>query len=213
MPPAPRRDDLIDTALDLFHRDGFRAVGIDRVIAETGVAKMTLYNNFESKEALMLAALRRRQDAFGAWLRKRVAELARTPRGRLLALFDGLGEWFMRRDFRGCLFIRAASEFPALADPAHRMASDHKRRFRAYIADLARDAGARDAEALAFQLAILVDGAIVAAQISGKADAAAHAKRAAAIVIKAALWKSAPKNCPRVERAKTRGPAGVPHKR
>ena len=121
---ASRRDQLIDTALDLFNRNGYHATGIDRILAEAGVAKMTLYKHFGSKDALIQAALERRDERWRAWFRDAVARRAETPRGRLLAVFDALEEWFVRPDFHGCMFIRAAGEYAALDDPIHANAAE-----------------------------------------------------------------------------------------
>ena len=87
-----RRDHLVETALGLFMRDGFHATGIDAILAEAGVAKMTLYNHFKSKDELILAALRLRDEQFLEWLVSAVEARADKPRGRLLALFGALDE-------------------------------------------------------------------------------------------------------------------------
>ena len=85
---SSKRDLLINTALELFSREGFHATGIDRILSESGVAKMTLYNHFKSKDELILAALRRRDETFRNWFMRTVEASAETPRGRLLASFD-----------------------------------------------------------------------------------------------------------------------------
>ncbi|MDJ0935396.1 MAG: helix-turn-helix domain-containing protein, partial [Kiloniellales bacterium] len=108
---ATRRDHLVDTAAKLFARHGFHATGIDRILAEAGVAKMTLYKHFRSKDELILAALRRRDEEFRNWFRRRVEARADAPRARLLAVFDVLAEWFEQPDFAGCTFVAAAAEF------------------------------------------------------------------------------------------------------
>lgn len=186
-----RRDHLIDTALELFRRDGFHATGIDRILAESGVAKMTLYKHFRSKDDLILAAVRRGDEQFRNWLTRAVERRGRTPRERLLALFDALEEWFARPDFAGCTFINASAEFGAPDDPIHAAAAEHKRLVLGYIRGLARAAGAPDAEGLARQLMLLTEGAIVITQVSGQGSgeigAAAEARRAAEVLIGQAL--------------------------
>ncbi len=114
-----RRDHLVDTALELFIRDGFHATGIDKILAESGVAKMTLYKHFKSKDELILSALRRRDEHFRNWFMRAVESRAREPRQRLLAIFDALDEWFSGRDFNGCMFINASAEFARPDDPIH----------------------------------------------------------------------------------------------
>ncbi len=189
--PASRRDHLVDTAVELFARHGFHATGINRVLKESGVAKMTLYKHFRSKDELILAALRRRDERFRNWFVRTVEELGRTPRERLLALFDTLEEWFARPDFAGCTFINASAEFGDPDDPIHAAAAEHKRLVLGYIRGLAQAAGAPDAEGLARQLMLLTEGAIVMAQVSGQVSgeigAAAEARRAAEVLISRAL--------------------------
>ena len=184
---STKREQLVDSALDLFYRRGFNATGIDAVLAEAGVAKMTLYNHFKSKDELILAVLRRRDENFRNWLMRFVEERGATARERMLALFDAHEAWFKQKDYRGCMFINAAAEFPVIADPIHGIAAEHKRLVAGYLTDLAREAGATDAEGLAFELMLLLDGAIVCAQVTGVADAATRARAAAEVLIAAAL--------------------------
>ena len=184
---SAKREQLVDTAIELFYRGGFNATGIDKVLAEAGVAKMTLYNHFKSKDELILATLRRRDERFRNTLMRSVEERADTPRERLLAVFDAHGEWFHEEGFRGCMFINAAAEFSDIADPIHAIAAEHKRLIVGYLAQLAREAGVKDPERLAFDLSLLLDGAIVCAQISGDADAASRSRDAARVLIDEAL--------------------------
>jgi AcrR family transcriptional regulator len=180
---ASRRDQLIDTALDLFNRHGYHATGIDRILAESGVAKMTLYNHFGSKDALIEAALATRDERWRSWFREAVARRAETPRGRLLAVFDALDEWFAQPDFHGCMFIRAAGEYAGLDDPIHAAAAEHQRLVLAELRGLAAAAGARRPARLARELMLLVLGAIVATQVSGPVAAGQTAKKAAAVLL------------------------------
>jgi AcrR family transcriptional regulator len=179
-----RKDHLVETALDLFYRHGFHATGIDRILAESGVAKMTLYKHFKSKEDLILAALRLRDERFRAWFRAEVENRTRSPRKRLLTIFDVLEEWFGAVGFQGDMFINAAAEYGDLAHPIHAAAADHKTAMRRYFLDLAGAAGARDAELLADQLALLVDGAIAAAHVGGNMRSARHARRIAKLLLR-----------------------------
>ncbi len=184
---STRRDHLVDTALDLFNRDGYHATGIDRILAESGVAKMTLYKHFGSKDALIRAVLARRDERWRDWFRDTVARRAETPRGRLLAVFDALEEWFAGPDFHGCLFIRAAGEYARRDDPIHAMAADHQRLVLADLRDLAAAAGAPRPARLAREIMLLALGAIVATQVNGPVDAGQAAKKAAEVLIEAAL--------------------------
>jgi AcrR family transcriptional regulator len=187
MARSPRREALIDTALDLFNREGFHATGIDRILAQSGVAKMTLYNHFASKDELILAALRRRDEGMRHWLRRAVEAREREPRRRPLAVFDALADWFKSRDFRGCLFIKAAAEFGDRNAPAHAAAAEHKRLLLGYLRQLAAAAGVSEPDRLARQLMLLVEGATAAAHISGDAAAAQDAKAAAQTLLRAEL--------------------------
>ena len=184
---SAKRDRLIDTAIELFNRDGYRATGIDKILAESGVAKMTLYNHFGSKDELILAALKRRDARWRAWFGHALARRAESPRGRLLAVFDALEEWFAQADFQGCMFMRAASEFCACDDPIHAASAEHQRLFLAELRDLAAAAGAQRPAKLAREILLLVMGAIVATQVNGPVDAGKAAKKAAEVLIKAAL--------------------------
>ncbi len=184
--PSAKRDHLIDTALRLFNRDGYHATGIDRVIEEAGVARMTLYNHFKSKDELILAALARRDERFLAWIDGRLRALAETPRDRLLAMFDALGEWFQSDDFSGCMFINASAEFGQADNPIHKAAADHKILVWRHFRDLAKAAGAADPRDLASSLMLLAEGAIVMAYVAGRKDAAAQARKAAGQLIKQA---------------------------
>lgn len=182
-----RRDHLIDTAARLFEREGYHAMGIDRILAEAGVAKMTLYNHFRSKDELILAALRRRDERFRIWFVRAVERRAKAPRARLFAAFDALAEWFREPDFSGCMFINAAAEFGRAEDPIHAACAEHKRLILGYLEELAVAAGAAEPEELADGLMLLMEGAIVMCHVAGDAEAAAKAKRAGAVLITAAL--------------------------
>ncbi|MEZ0264284.1 MAG: TetR/AcrR family transcriptional regulator [Phycisphaerae bacterium] len=167
------RDRLLDTAIDLFYAHGFHAVGLDRVLAETGVTKTTFYKHFESKDDLVVAAIERRDEwERGAWGRA-IGKLAGDdPRARLVALFDVLDVWFNDPSFGGCIFINAAAEFADPRDPAHQVAAAHKRRARDDFRDLARAAGATDPEALADQYTALFEGTLIMRHVHGRDDAA-----------------------------------------
>lgn len=162
-----RRDHLVGTALALFSKHGYHATGIDRILAESGVAKMTLYKHFRSKDDLILAALRRRDEEFCRWFQSEVESRAAAPRERLLAVFDVLDTWFKDPEFSGCCFMHAAGEYGRKDDPVHVAAAEHKARVLGFLRELAQAAGAANADEIARQLMLLVDGAIVAAHVSG----------------------------------------------
>lgn len=180
-PPEPRtsRDKLIVKGIDLFYRRGFHAVGLDRLLAEVGVTKTTFYKHFESKDALILEAIRRRDEwEMAAW-RGAVEELAGfDPKAQLLGFFDVLDLWFNDPDFGGCMFINAASEFPNPADPVHQAAAAHKHKSRDLFCEMARGAGLRDPEGFADVYTMLFEGTLVLRQVHGRNDAAKLARAA-----------------------------------
>jgi AcrR family transcriptional regulator len=173
---ASGRERVLATAYDLFSRHGTRAVGVDRIIEESGVAKMTLYRNFSSKDELILAFLERRETQWTrAWLQSEVEARATTPSGRLLAIFDVFGEWFAKDGFEGCSFINVMLEVTEAGHPVRDAAVRHLAAIRAFLAGLAAEAGVADPDAFARQWHILMKGSIVAAA-EGDADAAARAR-------------------------------------
>ncbi|MCK9688677.1 TetR/AcrR family transcriptional regulator [Scleromatobacter humisilvae] len=155
---ATPRERILRAAHDLFYREGVRATGIDRVIAESGVAKLTFYRQFASKDELVLAFLDVRHERWMAWF---VAALARHG-GTPAAIAPTLSEWFASDDFRGCAFLNSVGELaPALAavlDVTRR----HKQEMTAAVTRLMKPAPGRARAARA--LALAIDGAIVQAQ-------------------------------------------------
>ncbi len=186
VPASPKRDHLMATAWRLFYRDGLRAVGIDTILAEAGVAKMTLYNHFASKEELILAILEKRDQEFRASLLAQVAAAGPDPVQRLLAVFDWHEGWFGSEAFKGCVFIRALSEYPDPNHPIHLAAWRHKVAVKAALTDLCATAGAKDAAALAETLSFLLDGAIVTAHATETTAPARSARATAAQLLQLA---------------------------
>ena len=179
------RERVLETAYELFSRHGTRAVGVDRIIAESGVAKMTLYRNFASKDDLILAFLERREERWTRdWLQATVERRAETPAQRLLAIFDTFGEWFEREDFEGCSFINVMLELSDRDDPGRVASVQHLSVIREFLAGLAAEAGVEDAAGFAHQWHILMKGSIVAAA-EGDASAAARAQELGALLLDA----------------------------
>lgn len=172
------RERILDTAYELFSRNGIRAVGVDRIIAESGVAKMTLYRHFGSKDELVLEFLRRREQRWTQeWLQAEVEQRADDPAERLLAIFDVFDAWFRTDDFDGCSFINVLLELTDRASPVRRATVGHLATIRSFLQRLAADAGVADPEDFARRWHILMKGSIVAA---GEGDREA-ARRAQAI--------------------------------
>lgn len=183
-PQTSARERLLDAAAELFYREGVQSVGIDRVIEHAGVAKASLYNTFGSKEELVHAYLLRRHARTTSRITTAIAP-HRTPRAKLLAVFDSLAEVIHRPGFRGCAFSSASAE----SKPGGLVDADtaaYRAWFRALFTDLATQGGARNPALLGHQLHLLYDGM---AQ-SGNLDhdpSATKAGRAAAL----SLWAAA----------------------
>jgi AcrR family transcriptional regulator len=168
---------ILETADRLFYEEGFRAVGIDRIIAEAGVAKATLYAHFPSKDDLILAVLEHRERSTDAFFRSAMARHA--GEGSLRAFFGALREWFESPGFRGCAFQNAVVE---LADPSHpgtAYSRGFKRRFGESLRGIIEASVGGEAARFAPAVFLLVEGAIVTAAIQGEPDAVDVARDAA----------------------------------
>ncbi len=167
MPPS-RRDELIDAAMRVFYKHGFHASSLDDILNEGGISRMTLYNHFKSKDELIVAAMRRRDEIFRNRMMKFVDARAKTPIERILAVFEFHEDWFTGSEFCGCMFINAAAEFSAANSPQRRLAADHKQAIVRYLHELCDQAGFLDPSDVAEQLNILLEGSIVAARVVGQ---------------------------------------------
>ena len=173
------RQRILETADRLFYQDGIRAVGIDCIIAEANVAKMSLYKHFPSKDDLILAVLRHREEGVLKFFRSATERHAKKTKNPLRAFFAALKEWFETPGFRGCAFQNAAVE---LADPTHPgtgFVRGHKQRFAEFLRGLVEQSVGKRAAKVAPAVTLLVEGAIVTAVIQGKPDAADVARDAA----------------------------------
>jgi AcrR family transcriptional regulator len=183
MRQAPR-DRLIDTAAALFYERGLPNVGINEVTDTAGVARMTLYNNFASKEDLALAAFERQ-----AKLRRELIEkclgASATPEDQLLAMFDVAEKLAAQPKFRGCAFINVAVQDPDPKCRMHELVRAHKDWIRARFRDIAERAKRKRPEVLAQQFLALWDGAIVEAFIQGSTESVRASKLAARILLAA----------------------------
>ena len=181
--PESGRERVLETAYELFSRHGTRAVGVDRIIAESGVAKMTLYRNFASKDDLILAFLERREERWTrAWLQDTVESRAATPAQRLLTIFDVFGEWFARDDFEGCSFINVMLELDDPSSPVRRESVRQLHEIRGFIGGLAAEAGVQAVDGFARQWHILMKGCIVAAA-EGDRQAGARARELGTLLL------------------------------
>jgi AcrR family transcriptional regulator len=162
---APRRGEpsarerLIETAIELFYQEGIRAIGIDTVVARSGVSKSSLYRVFSSKEELIAAFAEEQNRRFWQWWDETATRHAGAPRKQIEALLDGVAEQIANPRFRGCPFINLATEFPDRQHTGTAVACANKMQLRKQLRLLARALGARDPRQLGDQLALLIDGA------------------------------------------------------
>ena len=176
------RERILEAAYALFAHQGTRPVGVDAIIEKSGVAKMTLYRHFRSKQDLVLAFLDRRAALWTeGWLIREVTTRASEPRDQLLAIFDAFHDWFQSEDFEGCTFIKVLLEYQA-GDELHGVATENLAKIRAFVCDLAVRAGIKDAEVFCGIWHMLMKGCIIAAT-EGNRDAALQAKRAATVLL------------------------------
>jgi len=163
--PAPEapdvRERILQTASRLFYTRGVRAVGIDVVIAEAGVAKTSLYRHFRTKDELVVAFLEREDLDFWATWEGAASAHADDPMAELEAHARWIGDKLARANYRGCPQINVAAEFAESDHPARVFAQAHMQALRARLADLARRLGARRPQELAAQLALAINGAFV----------------------------------------------------
>ncbi|MFD4294707.1 TetR/AcrR family transcriptional regulator [Rhodococcus sp. NPDC058505] len=171
---------LLDAAEELFNEHGVQAVGMDAIRTRSGVSLKRLYQLYPSKERLVEAMLRRRDHAVRDEIVGFLAPYA-DPRERILGVFDYLDDWFRRDDFRGCTFINTFGELGGSNAVVADIARTHKAAFLDCLRDLVR--AADRPEGLADQLALLANGAMATAAISGSPTPAAQAKDAARVLL------------------------------
>lgn len=181
------RDRLLDTAEHLFYAEGIRAVGIERILDESGVGRASLYRHFTSKNDLVVAVLKRRDQQWRTWLQ---AAVTATPNSGPLAVFDALADRFAADDYRGCAFINTMVETADFDSPAHAVARHHKHAVIEYLSGLLHNSGYP--ESLAPHLMLLMDGAIVTAVRERDPGVALLARDAAAALLASATGNAGP---------------------
>lgn len=183
------RDRILGTAFRLFYAHGPRGAGVDTVIAESGVAKATLYKHFPRKDDLVLAYLDEVDRTWFGQLRAAAREAGPEPADQLVGMFDALASATRREGFHGCAFINTAAE-SASGTPVHARTVEHKTVVRAWVADLARRAGATDPDLLARQLTVLLDGGLASGVLDADPETATAAREAARTLVTAAVAAS-----------------------
>lgn len=169
----PARERILLTAHDLFYRDGIRATGIDKIIAESGVTKVTFYRHFPSKHDLILAFLDYRHERWMAWFKEALARHGASPGGGLSPVLPALEEWFNNPVFRGCAFINSVAELGGASPDVMDISRRHKQDMADVVAELLPDSPLR--RDLANAAAIAIDGAIFKAQLDNQPESAAGA--------------------------------------
>lgn len=179
------RERLLEAAEALIYAGGIHATGVDAIVRQSGTARKSFYTHFESKDALVAAALARRDERWMRWFIEGTLRHGKSPRARLLGMFAVLREWFASADFHGCAFLNASGEIAAADDPIRVVAREHKERLLAFVREQCDEhivelgANTNGAARLARQWLILIDGAIGVALVSGEPDVALDACAAA----------------------------------
>jgi AcrR family transcriptional regulator len=176
LPAKPSmKDRILETADRLFYLQGIRAIGVDTIAAEIGISKRTLYNHFPSKDALISAYLERR------FVQPRPSD--KSPIEQILGTFDSLERRFASKDFRGCPFVNAVAELGSEDRSVRKVAVEFKESRRLWFRDHLVRLGVTDAEGLATQLAVLVDGSIAQDLVRNDPAMARAAKEAAKVLL------------------------------
>ena len=183
--PSAARERILETAFALFYARGIRAVGIDLIIAESGVAKATFYTHFPAKDDLVVAYLDKVDGVWSGQLQTAAEAAGPQPADQLVGMFDALRSACRREGYRGCAFINAAAESqPGTA--VHDRTVAHKRAVLSWVRGLAEQAGAGDPEALARSLTLLLDGGLASGSLDASPDAPEVAKASARALVDAA---------------------------
>jgi AcrR family transcriptional regulator len=188
MPPS-KKTHLIDCARRLFESEGFHTTGIDRILDEAGVAKMTLYNNFGSKDMLIVAVLNNTSTDMLSQLEASVAHLS-DPYEQILGIFDSLAHWHDSNEFCGCMFQAAVAEFPDPNSEPAKAAQAHLFRLIELFKQMCIRAELEDANTLSSMLAMIASGANCTARQIRTALPAIHARQIAEILLERACARS-----------------------
>ncbi|MBN2629608.1 MAG: TetR/AcrR family transcriptional regulator [Rhodobacteraceae bacterium] len=190
LPANTPRERILASASHLFCNHGFAATGIDAILARAGTAKATLYNHFRSKDELIAAVLDAEGQTWRRWFFDRLAKVGGSAQDRILAVFDVLEDWFADPGFYGCPFINAVAESDT-GNPVLRRAADlHKDHVLTWLRAQALELGVEDVAETTRSLALLIDGAIVAAQHARDPSFAHTARALAASHLSATLARS-----------------------
>lgn len=186
MATTSARDRILETAFALFYARGIRAVGVDLIIAESGVAKATFYKHFPAKDELVLAYLDKVDGIWSGQLRAAALAAGDAPDAQLVGMFDALVTACRRDGYRGCAFLNAAAE-SVPGTPVHQRTVAHKESVRSWVRDLSEQAGADDPERLARTLTLLLDGGLADGALGADPRVADDARESARTLVAAAV--------------------------
>lgn len=181
------RTRILDTADRLFYQRGLHAVGVDEIVARSGVAKTTLYAHFKSKDLLIARYLQRRSDDWRHFLEQELHGFDGGAAEKVDAVFAFLADGCADPAFRGCPFINFLAEYPDPDHPARAVCLEHRRWLQEFLAGIAREGGAADPEGLAKQLCHLYDAAMVGSQYAPGGDDAERARATAKMMVNLAF--------------------------
>ena len=184
LPPdvTDARERILRTAYELFRNHGVSGIGVDRIVAEAGVAKTSLYRHFRSKDDLVLEVLERHEQIWLDWLEAEIARRGGTPQERILAVFDAFDEWFHQRGYRGCLFVNTLLESHDRPGPIRAAAAEKLTDVRAVLRRLSHEAGLRNPDEFAHTLQLIMMGSIVAA-LDGRIESAKRAQTVTRVLL------------------------------
>jgi AcrR family transcriptional regulator len=183
---SPKREKLLECARKLFETEGFHTTGIDRVLSEAGVAKMTLYNNFGSKDGLIVAVLDKASHDMIGRLEQAVSGFSQDPCEQILGVFDAFAMWFSDPEFCGCMFQAAVAEFPNPDSEPAKAARAHHIRVASMFEQLCSKAELPNPDALGRMLAMISSGAMCTARQTQAREPADHARQIAEILLERA---------------------------
>ena len=178
-------DRILQSARDLFYREGIRAVGVDEIVSRAGVTKPSLYRSFPSKDELAASYLRQYETEFWERFNAAMTDESDNPRAQLLSYLDGLASRSVAPGYRGCGLSNAAVEYPDLTHPARLVSQHHKQHLRQRLRDMAAQMGAKDADLLGDGLLLLLEGAFVSGQLFQEGGPSGNVARAAGLLIDA----------------------------
>lgn len=179
------REYILEVASQLFSSRGINATSVDTIVAEAGIAKVTLYKYFKSKEQLILEYLRQYNEELWQKLSSRTPVRNDDPREQIAALVNAALDWIADPEFKGFAFVKASVEFPQADNPVHQSSVEFAKMLRNAIAELASEAGIRNAESLALQLSMVIEGAAITENMQRGSGAVKNAKILAKTLIDA----------------------------